>query len=113
MAEKIPEEQQPKYERAWQIFHRFFDDDLEDLKRLARAAGSVDAALARRARVDAAVAAIEDILDRHDEIEQILEDARRRRDRWAFLKAVALAFATVVGILATAKQIIPAGWLPW
>jgi hypothetical protein len=53
---------------------------------------------------------IEDILERHESLEQLLRDAEKRRTVWAFLRAAALAFVAVVGFLATLKAVIPIDW---
>jgi hypothetical protein len=53
------------------------------------------------------------VTDRYAKIEALLESEERREWRWQFLRMVALAFASVVGVLATLKAVLPPGWLPW
>lgn len=52
----------------------------------------------------------QDIRERGERIERILKDVEGREAIWRFVKAVALAFVSIVGLLATLKAIIPTDW---
>lgn len=52
-----------------------------------------------------------EILDRHARLEQLLAKAERREAVWQFLKAAAIGFAAIMAALATAKGLLPDGWL--
>ena len=54
----------------------------------------------------------DEIVARTRAIDQIIAKAEQRKAIWNFLSRVALAFATVMGVLATIKAILPAGWWP-
>ena len=57
-----------------------------------------------------AMGSADDMLEFRGEIKQLVKDAERRRMVWAFMRSAALAFATAVGVLATVKALLPAGW---
>lgn len=85
-------------ERHWQ---RYFEEGQrwmtpEEVALLRKTLGSAD-----------------DMLERHEAIEQLLREAENRRIVWAFMRSAALAFATAIGILATIKAVLPPGWGPW
>lgn len=54
----------------------------------------------------------EEIVERTKRIDRIVARAEQREAIWNFLSRVALAFATVMGVLATVKALLPAGWWP-
>lgn len=54
----------------------------------------------------------EDIVERTQKIDRIIERAEHREAIWQFLRMVGLAFVTVVGAVATIKAVVPAGWWP-
>lgn len=55
----------------------------------------------------------EAILDRNEQVMRLLEKEDKKEAVWQFIKAAALAFVTIVGVLATIKAVLPAGWIPW
>jgi hypothetical protein len=54
----------------------------------------------------------DEIVARTQQIDRIIERATQREAIWQFLKMVGLAFVTVVGLVATAKGLLPADWWP-
>jgi hypothetical protein len=50
------------------------------------------------------------ITERTRRIEHIIERAERKEAVWHFLKAVLLAFASIVAVLATMKALLPLDW---
>ena len=54
----------------------------------------------------------DEIVDRTQQIDRIIERATQREAIWQFLKMVGLAFVTVAGLMATIKGLLPAGWWP-
>lgn len=58
------------------------------------------------------VGSAEAIVERKQQIERIIEKAEQREAIWQFLRMAALAFVSIVGLVATIKAILPAGWWP-
>jgi hypothetical protein len=56
---------------------------------------------------------VAEILERNKRVEKLIENQERKEAIWQFLKAVLLAFASIVAVLATIKAVLPVGWLDW
>lgn len=54
----------------------------------------------------------DEIVARTRAVDRIIAKAEQREAIWQFAKMVGLAFATMVGVLATLRGILPAGWWP-
>lgn len=54
----------------------------------------------------------EDIAERTQKVDRIIERAEHREAIWQFIRMVGLAFVTVAGLAATIKALLPAGWWP-
>lgn len=81
------------FQRYFEVLQKWLSPD--ELDKLRRELGSPEQILEDRARVQA-----------------LVNRAERRDAVWAFLRTAALAFVSIVGLLATMKAILPAGWLP-
>ena len=53
-----------------------------------------------------------DMVERSQRVDRIIARDEHKEAVWQFLKAAALAFASIVAALATIKALLPAGWLP-